>query len=42
MPRYLWKVSYTTEGAKGLIAEGGSSRKAPAARSRPADSQPLP
>jgi uncharacterized protein with GYD domain len=28
MPRYLWKVSYTQEGAKGLIAEGGSSRKA--------------
>ena len=28
MARYLWKVSYTAEGAKGLVAEGGSSRKA--------------
>ena len=28
MARYLWKVSYTIDGAKGLIAEGGSSRKA--------------
>lgn len=28
MARYLWKVSYTIEGARGLIAEGGSSRKA--------------
>ena len=28
MARYLWKVSYTAEGAKGLIAEGASSRKA--------------
>jgi uncharacterized protein with GYD domain len=28
MPRYLWKVSYTIEGAKGLLAEGGSSRRA--------------
>jgi len=28
MARYLWKVSYTADGAKGLIAEGASSRKA--------------
>jgi uncharacterized protein with GYD domain len=28
MARYLWKVSYTIDGARGLIAEGGSSRKA--------------
>ncbi len=27
MARYLWKVSYTVEGAKGLLAEGGTSRK---------------
>jgi uncharacterized protein with GYD domain len=27
MARYLWKVSYTAEGAKGLLAEGGTSRK---------------
>jgi uncharacterized protein with GYD domain len=26
MPRYLLKVAYTAEGAKGLIAEGGSAR----------------
>jgi uncharacterized protein with GYD domain len=26
MARYLWKVSYTNDGAKGLLAEGGSSR----------------
>ena len=28
MARYLLKVSYTADGAKGLIAEGGSSRVA--------------
>ena len=28
MARYLWKVSYTIEGARGLITEGGSARKA--------------
>jgi uncharacterized protein with GYD domain len=27
MPKYLWQVNYTTEGAKGLAAEGGSSRR---------------
>jgi uncharacterized protein with GYD domain len=28
MPKYLWQVSYTTEGAKGLAAEGGTGRRA--------------
>ncbi len=28
MPKYMWTGSYTTEGTKGVIAEGGSSRKA--------------
>jgi len=28
MARYLWKVSYTADGAKGLISEGGTSRRA--------------
>jgi uncharacterized protein with GYD domain len=27
MPRYLWQVAYTIEGAQGLVAEGGSGRK---------------
>jgi uncharacterized protein with GYD domain len=27
MPRYLWKISYTTAGAKGLLSEGGTSRR---------------
>jgi uncharacterized protein with GYD domain len=27
MPKYLLEASYTAEGAKGLIAEGGSSRR---------------
>jgi len=27
MPKYLWQVSYTTEGSKGLLKEGGSSRR---------------
>lgn len=30
MPKYLIQGSYTSEGAKGLIAEGGSSRAAEA------------
>ena len=30
MPHYLIKGSYTAEGAKGLLAEGGSSRVAQA------------
>jgi len=28
MPKYLWQVSYTAEGAKGLAAEGGTGRRA--------------
>jgi uncharacterized protein with GYD domain len=28
MPKYLIKVSYTAEGIKGLLSEGGSSRRA--------------
>src|SRR5215218_8404431 len=28
MPKYLWQVSYTIEGARGLAAEGGSGRRA--------------
>ena len=27
MPKYLWQISYTISGAKGLLAEGGSSRR---------------
>jgi uncharacterized protein with GYD domain len=27
MPKYLWQVSYTAEGASGLVAEGGTSRR---------------
>lgn len=28
MAKYMWSGSYTTEGTKGLIAEGGSARRA--------------
>jgi uncharacterized protein with GYD domain len=28
MPKYLWKVNYAGEGLKGLIKEGGTSRRA--------------
>jgi uncharacterized protein with GYD domain len=28
MPKYLWKVSYTTTGVQGLVKEGGSKRRA--------------
>lgn len=28
MPKYLWQVSYTTEGARGLADEGGTGRRA--------------
>jgi uncharacterized protein with GYD domain len=28
MPAYLWQASYTAEGAKGLIKEGGTKRRA--------------
>ena len=28
MPKYLWHVTYSVEGARGLLAEGGSARRA--------------
>jgi uncharacterized protein with GYD domain len=28
MPRYLWKASYTTDGVKGVLKDGGSGRRA--------------
>ncbi len=28
MPKYLYQASYTSEGAKGLIQDGGSKRRA--------------
>jgi uncharacterized protein with GYD domain len=28
MPKYLWQVSYTAQGAQGLQKEGGSARRA--------------
>jgi uncharacterized protein with GYD domain len=28
MPRFLWQVSYTPQGAHGLLKEGGSARRA--------------
>lgn len=28
MPRYLWQSSYTPEGVKGLLSEGGTRRRA--------------
>ncbi|MDQ4145089.1 MAG: GYD domain-containing protein [Actinomycetota bacterium] len=27
MPKILWRASYTVEGAKGLLREGGTSRR---------------
>lgn len=30
MPKYLWKVSYTAQGTKGLLKDGGSKRRAAA------------
>lgn len=27
MPKYLWQISYTTNGAKGLLSEGGTARR---------------
>ncbi|MGN5237417.1 MULTISPECIES: GYD domain-containing protein [unclassified Rhodococcus (in: high G+C Gram-positive bacteria)] len=27
MPTYLWQVTYTAEGAKGLLSDGGSARR---------------
>ena len=28
MPKYLWEVSYSTEGSRGLIKDGGTKRRA--------------
>ena len=28
MPKFLWQVSYTAQGAQGLKADGGSARRA--------------
>jgi uncharacterized protein with GYD domain len=28
MPKFLWKASYTSDGMKGLLKDGGSGRKA--------------
>ena len=28
MPKYLWQVSYTSEGVKGVLKEGGTGRRA--------------
>jgi len=28
MPKYLWQVNYTSEGAQGLAKEGGTGRRA--------------
>ena len=30
MPKYLWEVSYSPEGTKGLLKDGGSKRRAAA------------
>jgi uncharacterized protein with GYD domain len=30
MAKFLWKASYTTEGAKGVLKEGGTGRRAAA------------
>lgn len=27
MPKYLWQVTYSTQGAQGLLAEGGTARR---------------
>ena len=27
MPKYLWQVSYTAEGARGILKEGGTKRR---------------
>jgi len=27
MPKFLWQVTYTAEGAKGLLTDGGSARR---------------
>ncbi|MEU7632031.1 GYD domain-containing protein [Nocardia sp. NPDC049220] len=28
MPKYLWQVSYSPEGARGLLEQGGTARRA--------------
>ncbi|MET8778160.1 GYD domain-containing protein [Nocardia sp. NPDC050713] len=28
MPKYLWRVSYSEDGARGLLAQGGTARRA--------------
>jgi uncharacterized protein with GYD domain len=28
MPKYLWQVSYTSEGIKGVVRDGGTGRRA--------------
>lgn len=28
MPKYLWEVSYTSEGSKGVLQDGGTKRQA--------------
>lgn len=30
MPKYLWQANYSAQGAKGLLKEGGSKRRAAA------------
>ncbi len=30
MPKYLWEVSYNSEGTKGLLKDGGTKRRAAA------------
>ena len=30
MPKYLWQVSYSSDGVKGVVKEGGTSRRAEA------------
>jgi len=30
MPKYLWEVSYSSDGVKGVVKEGGSGRRAEA------------
>jgi hypothetical protein len=35
MPKYMWQVTYTTEGAKGLLPEGGSGRRTAIEQMRP-------
>ena len=32
MPKYLWKVSYTAQGAQGVLREGGTGRQTAVAK----------